>query len=151
MIYFLTIYISTLPAEVQPVSQPLLLLYHRQETPADVISLFSNAYTNKTVDSWSAEWDDSDVADLQVAGDDVKKYTFTNFAGIDFSNHKFDASGMTHFHMDIWTPDEVQDKSLTVKLLISEAVTQKLQIVSSPLFILPVAIYLPWQKVHGFQ
>ncbi|MCK7529847.1 MAG: hypothetical protein MZV63_01685 [Marinilabiliales bacterium] len=62
-------------------------------------------------------WDDSDVADLQVAGDDVKKYTFTNFAGIDFSNHKFDASAMTHFHMDIWTPDEVQDKSLTVKLV----------------------------------
>ncbi len=85
--------------------------------PADVISLFSNAYANQTVDSWSAVWDDSDVADMQVAGDDVKKYTFTNFAGIDFSNHKFDASEMTHFHMDIWTPDEVLNKSLTVKLV----------------------------------
>ncbi len=84
---------------------------------ADVISLFSNVYANKTVDAWSAVWDDSDVADLQVAGDDVKKYTFTNFAGIDFSNHKFDASGMTRFHMDIWTPNEVLNKSLTVKLV----------------------------------
>ena len=84
---------------------------------ADVISLFSNAYANKTVDAWSATWDDSDVADLQVTGDDVKKYTFTNFAGIDFSTHKLDASGMTRFHMDIWTPDEVLDKSLTVKLV----------------------------------
>ena len=84
---------------------------------ADVISLFSNAYTNNTVDTWSAEWDDSDVADLQVAGDDLKKYTFTNFAGVDFSNHKFDASEMTHFHMDVWTPDEVENKSLTVKLV----------------------------------
>jgi hypothetical protein len=84
---------------------------------ADVISLFSNAYTNSTVDTWSAEWDDSDVADLKVAGDDIKKYSFTNFAGIDFSNHKFDASEMTNFHMDIWTPDEVQNKSLTVKLV----------------------------------
>lgn len=84
---------------------------------ADVISLFSNAYTNVPVDTWSADWDDSDVADLQVAGDDIKKYTFTNFAGIDFSGNKLDASEMTHFHMDIWTPDAVQDKSLTVKMV----------------------------------
>ena len=84
---------------------------------ADVISLFSNAYTNKTVGTWSAEWDDSNVADLKIAGDDVKKYSFTNFAGVDFSNNKFDASAMTHFHMDIWTPDEVQDKSFTVKMV----------------------------------
>jgi hypothetical protein len=84
---------------------------------ADVISLFSNVYTNRTVDTWSAQWDDSEVADLKIAGDDVKKYSFANFAGIDFSNHKFDASKMTHFHMDIWTPDEVQDKSFTVKLV----------------------------------
>jgi hypothetical protein len=83
----------------------------------DVISLFSNAYTNTTIDTWSAEWDDSDVADLQIAGDDVKKYSFANFAGIDFSNNKFDASEMTHFHIDIWTPDAVQDKSLTVKMV----------------------------------
>lgn len=73
----------------------------------DVISLFSNAYANVTVDAWSATWDDSDVADLTVAGDAVKKYTFTNFAGIDFSNHKFNASAMTNFHLDIWTPDDV--------------------------------------------
>tara|TARA_R110002050_G_scaffold30673_1_gene78425 strand:+ start:4177 stop:8151 length:3975 start_codon:yes stop_codon:yes gene_type:complete len=82
---------------------------------ADVISLFSNAYTNNGVDTWSADWDDSDVADVQVAGDDVKKYSFTNFAGIDFSSNKFDASGMTHFHMDIWTPDDVMSKSLSIK------------------------------------
>ncbi len=73
----------------------------------DVVSFFSNAYANVTVDSWSAVWDDSDVADLTVAGDAVKKYTFTNFAGIDFSNHKLNVSAMTHFHLDIWTPDDV--------------------------------------------
>jgi hypothetical protein len=82
---------------------------------AEVISLFSNAYTNNSVNTWSAEWDDSDVADLQIAGDDVKKYSFTNFAGIDFSTNKFDASGMTHFHMDIWTPDDVMSKTLSIK------------------------------------
>lgn len=82
---------------------------------ANVVSLFSNAYTDQPVSTWSAEWDDSDVADLQVAGDDVKKYTFTNFAGIDFSSDRLDLSEMTNFHMDIWTPDEVLDKSLSIK------------------------------------
>ncbi len=83
---------------------------------ADVISFFSNAYANVTVDSWSAEWDDSNVEDLTVAGDAVKKYTFTNFAGIDFSAHKLNASAMTRFHMDIWTPDDiVPGDVLTIK------------------------------------
>ena len=83
----------------------------------DVLSLFSNEYTNETVGTWSASWDDSDVADLQVMGDDIKKYTFTNFAGIDFSDNKLDASAMTHFHMDIWTPDDVISKSLSIKMV----------------------------------
>jgi hypothetical protein len=84
-------------------------------TANQVKSLFSNAYTNRPVDTFSAVWDDSDVADVQIEGDDVKKYTFTNFAGIDFSNNKFDASAMTHFHMDIWTPNSIADKSFTIK------------------------------------
>ncbi len=72
----------------------------------DVISLYSNAYTNVTVDTWSAEWDEADVVDLQVEGDDVKFYSNLNFAGIEFTSNTIDASSMTHFHMDIWTPDE---------------------------------------------
>ena len=71
----------------------------------DVISLFSNAYTPVVVDSWSAPWDDSDIADVQVAGNDAKKITFTNFIGVDFSaaGHHIDASAMTYLHMDFWT------------------------------------------------
>ncbi len=72
----------------------------------DVISLFSNAYTDVTVDTWSAEWDVADYAELQVAGDDVKLYTNLSYAGIEFTSQTIDASSMTHFHMDIWTPDE---------------------------------------------
>ncbi len=76
---------------------------------ADVISLFSNAYTDVTVDTWSAVWDQADVADEQVAGDDVKRYTGLVFAGIEFTSQTIDASAMTHFHMDIWTPDPTAD------------------------------------------
>lgn len=78
-------------------------------TPAfpvgDVISLFSNAYPNVTVDTWSASWDQADVADVQIAGNAVKLYTNLVFAGIEFINQTIDATAMTHFYMDIWTPD----------------------------------------------
>ena len=71
----------------------------------DVISLFSNPYTNVPVDTWSAVWDQADVADVQIAGNDTKLYTNLVFAGIEFINQTVDATSMTHFLMDIWTPD----------------------------------------------
>ena len=76
--------------------------------PADsVISMFSNAYTNVLVDTWNTGWEFStaETTDVKVDGDDIKKYTNLNFVGIEFSAQTIDASEMTHFHMDIWTPD----------------------------------------------
>ena len=72
---------------------------------ADVISLFSNPYTNVPVDTWSAVWDQADVEDIQVAGNDTKLYTNLVFAGIEFINQTVDATSMTNFRMDVWTPD----------------------------------------------
>jgi len=39
---------------------------------SNVISLFSNAYTNVTVDTWSAVWDQADVEDKTIAGNATK-------------------------------------------------------------------------------
>lgn len=72
---------------------------------ANVISLFSNAYTNRTVGTWSADWDVADVANLKVANDDVKRYTNMSLAGIEFTTSQVDATAMTMMHMDLWTPD----------------------------------------------
>ncbi len=72
---------------------------------SNVISLFSNAYTDVTVDTWSAAWDVADVEDTQVEGDDAKLYTGLNYAGIEFVSQTVNANEMTHFHMDIWTAD----------------------------------------------
>ncbi len=86
-------------------SEPNVAAPHPTVPEADVISLFSNAYTDVTVDTWSAVWDNADVADVQVAGDDTKLYTNLVFAGIEFITQPMDATAMTDFHMDIWTPD----------------------------------------------
>ena len=88
-----------------------------QDAPSDVISLFSDAYADVTVDTWSAEWDQADVEDLEVAGDGVKKYTNLVFAGIEFTSQTLDVTAMTRFRMDIWTPDEASAAAFHVKLV----------------------------------
>ncbi len=85
-----------------PLSEPAPWPPH---DPADVISIFSNAYDDVPVDTWSADWDMADVEDAEIEGDDMKLYTNLVFAGIEFVSQTIDANEMTHFHMDIWTPD----------------------------------------------
>ncbi len=87
-------------------------------TSADsVISLFSDAYTDVTVDTWSASWDDADVADVTVDGNAAKRYSDLVFAGIEFTSAPVDASDMNYFHMDIWTPDETDSAAFKIKLV----------------------------------
>jgi len=86
--------------------------------PADkVISLFSNAYTNVTVDTWSAGWDNASVTDLQIAGNDTKLYQGLGFAGIEFTSQTINATAMTNFHLDIWTPVAIAGKEFKIKLV----------------------------------
>ncbi|MDI5889336.1 T9SS type A sorting domain-containing protein [Flavobacterium yafengii] len=73
----------------------------------DVISLFSNAYTNVIVDNWRADWGQSGnvLSDIQIAGNDTKKYTDLSYFGVITEANKIDASAMLNFHIDVWTPD----------------------------------------------
>jgi hypothetical protein len=86
------------PEPIEPATPPTY-------DAGDVISLFSNVYTNHPVDTWSAGWDQADVTDIQIAGDDVKLYEYLNYAGIEFTSTTVDATAMTHFRLDFWTPD----------------------------------------------
>lgn len=72
---------------------------------ANVISLYSNAYPNVPVDTWSAGWDRADVQELQIAGNATRVYTNLLFAGIEFTSSPIDAGTMTHFHLDVWAPE----------------------------------------------
>ncbi len=83
-----------------------------------VISLFSDAYDDVTVDTWSAEWDNADVEDIDVAGDPAKRYSNLAFAGIEFTSATIDATEMTHFRMDLWTADPTgEGAAFRVKLV----------------------------------
>ncbi len=82
------------------------------EPEAEVISLFSNAYTDEPVDTWSADWDQATVTDIQIDGNETKLYTGLVFAGIEFTSQVIDVSNMEYFHMDIWTPDPTSSPAI---------------------------------------
>ncbi|KAF5071468.1 hypothetical protein DSECCO2_211890 [anaerobic digester metagenome] len=77
--------------------------------PAEnVISLFSNAYTNVPVNYYNGYWEPYQTtlsADFEVDGDQILHYTNFNFVGIEFSSPSIDASAMTHLHADIFIPN----------------------------------------------
>ncbi|MDB4347318.1 T9SS type A sorting domain-containing protein [Bacteroidia bacterium] len=80
--------------------------------PADsVISLFSNAYTDVTVSTWRTAWSTSTLTDIQVAGNDVKKYSGMDVVGIETGvANLIDASNMEHINFDMWTPNSTKLK-----------------------------------------
>jgi len=71
---------------------------------AAVIALFSNPYNEETVDTWQAPWSQAQVTDLQIQGNDTKRYSSMNFAGIEtVGPNILNLSDMTHFRIDYWT------------------------------------------------
>jgi len=76
---------------------------------ADVISLLSKAYTNVAVDTWGTTWSNSgagpNLTEVTIGGDPMKKYTSLLFVGVETTTTPIDATAMTHFHLDVWTPD----------------------------------------------
>jgi hypothetical protein len=74
---------------------------------ADVINMYSNAYTQDVnVSSWRSSWSTSTLTDIQVAGNDTKEYIDADFVGVEFyAPDAVDASGMSFFHVDVWTPN----------------------------------------------
>lgn len=100
---------------ITPTPAPLTAAPTPTLPAANVISLFSNAYTNRTVNTWSASWDFADVADARILGNDVKRYTNLTYAGIEFTGaNVIDATAMTHFHIDVWA---AEGTTFTVKLV----------------------------------
>ena len=77
-------------------------------SPANVISLFSDAYDNVPVNYYNGYWAPYQTtlsADFVVEGNHVLNYTNFNFVGIEFSAPTINATAMTHLHLDIYIPN----------------------------------------------
>lgn len=89
--------------------------------PADkVISMYTNVYPNVPVDTWNTRWEFSTAEEffINVQGDDVIRYRNLNFVGIEFASQTIDATDMTHFHLNIWTPDNTNPPNSFKVLLV---------------------------------
>ena len=78
--------------------------------PANVISIFSDAYNNVPVSYYNGYWQPWQTtvsSDFTVEDDNVLGYSIFNFVGIEFSNPTVNASAMTHVHLDAFIPGPV--------------------------------------------
>jgi hypothetical protein len=74
---------------------------------ANVISIFSDAYTNVPVDYYNGYWAPYQTtlsADFRVGNDNVLHYTNFNFVGIQFTSPTIDARQMTHLRLSVFFP-----------------------------------------------
>ncbi len=102
---------STTASLVVTYNPPTVAAPTPSTAPGNVISLFSNSYSNRTIDTWSTVWDNATVADVVIAGNDTKLYTNLVFSGTEFvGSNLIDATSMLHFHVDVWTPNSTPIK-----------------------------------------
>lgn len=75
------------------------------QNASNVISIFSNAYTNVPVEYYNGFWAPYQTtqgqADVHINGNDIIKYSQFNFVGIQFAQPTINASQMTHVHLDL--------------------------------------------------
>jgi hypothetical protein len=71
----------------------------------DVVSLYSNTYSNISGIDWFPNWGQSTTAsDVFIEGNQTRKYENLNYQGVQFSG-SVNALGMSFLHIDIWTPN----------------------------------------------
>ncbi len=70
---------------------------------SNVISLFSNQYTNVPVDTWRTSWSSATLADVTIAGNATKEYSNLDYVGIETVNNQINATAMTFVHLDVWS------------------------------------------------
>ena len=78
--------------------------------PSNVLSVFSDTYTNVPVTYYNGFWlpgSTTGSADFSVNGDNILNYTNFNYVGTAFTNPTLDATEMTHVHFNMYVPGNV--------------------------------------------
>jgi hypothetical protein len=87
---------------------------------ADVISVFSDAYSNVTIDNFDFGLCSNNpaVEDVTLFGDATKKYLGPGCQGISVETNRINASDFTHLHFDFFTDEaNVDGKVFNIKLV----------------------------------
>lgn len=90
---------------VGPLPEPTTVPPIPPHAQADVISIYSDAYTNLQGTNFNPPWGQSTtvMVDYPVAGNNTLKYENLNYQGTEFTNQ--DVSLFQYLHVDFWTPN----------------------------------------------
>ncbi|MGB5628905.1 MAG: hypothetical protein WBM57_06035 [Woeseiaceae bacterium] len=89
-----------------PPTEPVAAAPTPTAAPADVISLFSDAYTDIAGIDYNPNWGQATVVtQVDIAGNNTLKYAGLNYQGTDFAGNPQDVTGMDTLHVDFWTAD----------------------------------------------
>lgn len=109
---------------------------------ADVISVYSDAYSSISVNEWGPDWGpfSARINDFPIQTNPTKVLNIASgqvFGGIDFTPSLFDATSFTTFHLDYWIADPLPaGQVLSIKLsnhLGGGGETSAVEFVPSPL------------------
>ena len=92
-------------AQGPPPTEPSVAAPTPTQDAGNVISLFSDAYTDVPVDTWKTDWSAANFEDVTVAGNPTKKYSQLDFVGVETVANQLDITEMTNFRMDVWSAD----------------------------------------------
>ncbi|MCB9245047.1 MAG: T9SS type A sorting domain-containing protein [Flavobacteriales bacterium] len=100
-VYIDNIYFSKRPADAMPTAAAA----DPTADAADVISMFCDKYTDVTVDTWRTPWSTATLEDIQIDGNNVKKYSAVGVIGVEaVGANLIDASEMDYFHISVFSP-----------------------------------------------
>jgi beta-glucanase (GH16 family) len=93
------------------VTQPQVAAPDPQALPQQVISLFSDSYSNIGNIDYNPNWQQAtQVTQIEIAGNNILKYAGLNYQGTDFADNKQDVSNMDNVHLDYWTYNSTELK-----------------------------------------
>ncbi len=101
-------YIDNIEQTTSTSNTPLSGAPAPQLPQANVISMFSDAYSDVPVSTWMTDWSSANYEEVSIDGNPTKKYSALDFVGIETPSPFLDAGSMTHFHSDIWTANATQ-------------------------------------------
>ena len=80
---------------------------------SEVLSLFSDSYTNKISANWNPrwEWSTAEYTEIDTGDNHIARYSGLNFVVIVF-NKTADCSSKTHLHLDVLCMDEVSESTI---------------------------------------
>lgn len=87
-------------------TEPATAASNPTQDAVDVISIYSQSYTDPASIDYYPNWGQSTQYNVFVIGtDSMGQYSNLNYQGIDFNSNEIDASAMEYLHLDVWTAD----------------------------------------------